>query len=146
MPRMIIAGVLACFAVRGAAQAQVAIGPNSVDAPYVHVDWGHGRVRVVAPFVNLCVKAPAGCQASSPPLQTSLPPSATRRLVTAGFSQPVETDKAELPSWTRSTEPPSAAHSHSAKGAEARDIAHQAIEELPPPTPQPSEELNVAPR
>ena len=132
LPRMMVAGAFACFAVNGAAQAQVAIGPNSVDAPYVHVDWSHGRVHVVAPFVNLCIRAPAGCQAEAiplpPPVQTSLRPSASKQIVATGYAQPVARDKAELPSWTQSPQRPISAKSHSAAGAEARDIARAVAE------------------
>jgi hypothetical protein len=110
LARMVTAAAFAWFAASGAAQAQVAAGPNSVDAPYVHVDWGHGRVHVVAPFVNLCIRAPAVCQATGyqaepipapPPVQTSLRPSASKQIVTAAFSQPVEKDEAAaLPTWS----------------------------------------------
>ncbi len=40
--------------------AQLAMA-GSVDAPYVHVDWGNGRVHVCAPFVDLYVDRPFCC-------------------------------------------------------------------------------------
>src|SRR5262249_44721533 len=92
LPRTMIAGAVAGFLASGSAHAEVAVGPNSVDAPYVHVDWGPGRLHVVAPFVNLCMRAPTGCQAGAPrgfqaepiptpPAQSNFRPSGERPLL-----------------------------------------------------------------
>jgi len=127
LARMMIAGAFGCFAVSGAAQAQVAIGPNSVDAPYVHVDWNHGRVHVVAPFVNLCIQAPAGCRAEAiptpPPAQSSLRPSAGKQIVATGYRQSVERDESALPTWVANGRDSSSGRQPAAEKALAHDIA-----------------------
>jgi hypothetical protein len=130
LARMIIAAAFVLFAM-SVAQAQVAVGPNSVDAPYVHVDWNQGRVHVVAPFVNLCIRAPAVCQATGdqaepiplpPPVQTSLRPSASNQIVATGYSQPGERDERALPRWSV-TRHNSSGPAPAAEKAVARDIA-----------------------
>ncbi|HEY2760700.1 MAG TPA: hypothetical protein VGI75_08150, partial [Pirellulales bacterium] len=45
----------------GSADAQVAVWPGSVVAPFVHVEWNGRWVHVCAPFVNLTVDVPRCC-------------------------------------------------------------------------------------
>jgi hypothetical protein len=124
---ILAACVLAVSCVNMSAIAQVALGPGSVDAPYVHVDWNHGRVHVVAPFVNLCIRAPAGCQPETiplpPPVQTSLRPSATNQIVATGYRQLVERDQQALPTWSASGLNSSSGREPAAEKALAHDIA-----------------------
>jgi hypothetical protein len=57
-------GALFAMALPNSVQAQVAIWPGSVVAPFVHVEWNGRWVHVCAPFVNLTVDVPrcCGCQ------------------------------------------------------------------------------------
>ena len=144
LPRTMIAGAVACFLVSGTAHAQVAVGPNSVDAPYVHVDWGYGRVHVVAPFVNLCLRAPTGCQAGAPtgfqaepiptpPAQSNFRPSGERPVVRAAFARSIEAGKPPLPAWAVDSRLPAAEKATSGANGSARDIARPMTEELQSP-------------
>jgi len=126
--RIILAAlVLAVSSASTTVMAQVAVGPGFVDAPYVHVDWNHGRVRVLAPFVNLCIRAQAGCQAEAiplpPPVQTSTRPSASRQIVATGYSQPVERNEPALPTWSASGRDSSSGREPAAEKSLAHDIA-----------------------
>ncbi len=40
------ATILALLLIAAPARGQVAIGPGSVTAPFVHVEWGNGQVHV----------------------------------------------------------------------------------------------------
>ncbi len=55
------ATILALLLIAVPARGQVAVGPGSVTAPFVHVEWGNGHVHVCAPFVNLDVAVPTCC-------------------------------------------------------------------------------------
>jgi hypothetical protein len=126
-----VCAVLSC----GAAStiAQVAVGPGFVDAPFVHVDWNHGRVHVVAPFVNVCVQAPPGCQAEPipPPAQSNFRPSAAKQVVAAGYT-PLQRNGA-LPTWSATRAESLNSPPRTSEKAIARDIARPSVEELPSP-------------
>ena len=79
------ATILALLLIAAPARGQVAIGPGSVTAPFVHVEWGNGQVHVCAPFVNLDVAVPTcyhepQCESTQP----HNPPSAYPGAAAAG--------------------------------------------------------------
>jgi len=133
--------VVLVYAAATSAIAQVAVGPGFVDAPCVHVDWSHGHVHIVAPFVNLCIQAPACCQAEPihaepippPPAQSGFRPSAGKQVVATGYVQPLEAAEASLPTWSTKQQVSLSGTGRTPEKAIARDIARPGIEELSSP-------------